>query len=267
MLISIFLVVILLSECKKKDDKTKEVNIVTIDSVQSIINDMTLAPDAPLHGTEGLSWGDGTAQPQPIPVPAKNFKGEWFQAMTNWGQVYIPRVGSSAINTRCQIRNVISKLLKKNGTWITVQSGNPEGAAFVENFANNASMDAGLRDESLNGGGKSMIVGVGAWAGHNFHFWVSPRTSVDVNDIVGVFTTCEARLIISDPNGPDDRNSCKNILQMGADWWLSLSGGWLPDWSANSGIGGSRSKWVTSDWQSFSMCTLTADQIKANPPL
>ena len=239
----------------------------TVDPVQVIIDDMTLPPDAALHGTEALDWGTGAAG-TPTSVPNKNYKGEWFEAMTNWGQVYIPRAGSTAINTRCQIRNLTSKLLRKNGTWEIVQSGDPQGAAFRENFANNESKDAGIRNESANGGGVSMIVGVNDWAGFNFHFWsTGSRAVVDVTNTVAVFTTCEARLIINNPSLPDDRASCKNLLQMGGDWWLNQSGGWLPDWSANSGICGGRAKWVTSEWQSFSMCTLTPTQIRATPPV
>jgi hypothetical protein len=237
-------------------------------TVQIIIDDMTLPPDAPLHGTEGMSWGTGLASPQPMPCPAKNINGDWFQAMTGWGQVYIPREGSLATNTRCQIRNVVTKILHADGTWEQVQSGNPAGAAFVENFAGNASIDAGARDESANGGGVSVIVGTGPWAGYNFHFWPSAgRAAIDTNNIIAVFTTCEARLILDDINKPDDRYICRNILQMGGDWWLNLTIGWLPDWSANSGIGNGRAKWVTSDWQSFNMCTLTPDQVIANPPI
>ena len=279
LLISIFLLAIVFSGCQKPDELKNDntlsstlsskntLKAAILNSPQIIIDDMTLAPDAPLHGTEALSWGLGEASPQPMPCPAKNFKGEWWQAMTAWGQVYIPRSGSTATNTRCQIRNVTTKLLRNNGTWETVQSGAFGGSAYVEDFANNSNKDAGARDESSNEGGLSVIVGVGAWAGYNYHFYTNGRAFVDVNNCVGVFTTCEARLIKSDVNGVDDRANCKNILQMGADWWLNTTTGWLPDWSANSGIGGMRSKWVTSDWQSYSFCSLTPAQINANPPV
>jgi len=235
---------------------------------RSIINDMTLPGDAPLHGTDSLSWGEGNAGIENMPVPAKNHNGDWFKAVTNWGQVYIPRSGSAATNTRCQIRNVVTKLLRKDGTWIQVQLGGPAGAAFREDFANNASIDAGIRNESANGGGASVKVGVGAWTGHNFHFWTadSPRANIDIKNIVAVYTSCEARLITDDPNKPDDRSTCKNLLQMGGDWWLNKEIGWKPDWSANSGIAGGRSKWVTTEWQAYSMCTLKPAQILLNPP-
>ena len=103
-------------------------------SPQTIADDMTLPPDAAFHGVPGYySWASGAANGQNT-VPAKNNKGEWFRAMTSWGQVYIHVQGSSASNTRCQIRNMVSKLLLKDGKWIEVQSGIPQGAAFVENF-------------------------------------------------------------------------------------------------------------------------------------
>jgi len=238
-------------------------------NAQIIIKDMTAAPDSSLHGTESLNWGDGHASPPPMAVPAKNYKGQWFQAMTAWGQVYIPRSGSPAVNTRCQIRNLVTKLLLKDGEWKTVQSSDAlGGAAYLENFANNASMDAGTRSEAANGKGLSVLVGVGPWAGHNYHFWPSgSRATVDVDNVIGVYTSCEARLIKNDPNGPDDRALCKNVLQMGADWWLDKEVGWKPDWSANSGLGSMRSKWVTTKWQVFQFCSVVPSDIAANPPV
>src|SRR5665648_129076 len=244
-------------------------NLSAQNCAQVIINDMTLPCDGCMHGTENLSWG-GKCHGNPgfsgTKVPAKNFKGESWQAMTSWGQVYIPCEGSSATNTRCQIRNVTTKFLKKDGKWYTVQSGAFGGAAYLENFADNKNIDAGARDESANGGGLSVVVGIGPWSGYNYHFYTSGRTSVDTSNIVGIYTSCEARLILDDPGKPDDRASCKNILSMGADWWLNETVGWLPDWSANSGIGGGRGKWVSTEWQTFNMCTLKPEQILANPP-
>lgn len=235
---------------------------------QAIINDMTLPGDAALHGTEKFDWGLGNGGIEKIPIPAKNYKGESWTAMTNWGQVYIPRSGSKATNTRCQIRNVQTMILSKDGKWRQVQNGNPGGAAFKEDFANDESKAANVRDEATNGGGISVIVGVGDFAGFNFHFWTEKpaRVDIDTNTIVALYTSCEARLIIDDIRKADDRKDCKNILMMGADWWLNKETGWKPDWSANSGVAGGRSKWVTSEWQTYNMCTLPEDELRKNPP-
>ena len=82
----------------------------------------------------------------------------------------------------------------------------------------------------------------------------------------GVFASCEARLIVDDSNKTDDTGLCKNLLQMGADWWINQTSGWLADWSANSGIGNGRAKWITTQWQSFNYCSLSSSQILQNPP-
>jgi hypothetical protein len=243
--------------------------IVAQNSIQTIIDDMTLPPDAALHGVpSNYSWANGDASPLPMPVPAQNWKSEWWQAITNWGQVYIPTQGSTAVNTRCQIREVKTYLLLTDSIWYEVQSSNsPQGAAFNEDFSNNGSIGSGIRDEAANGGGASVIVGVGNWTGHNFHFWSDGgRAVVNENTIKAVLTNCEARLIMDDVNLPNDIANCKNILQMGADWWLNTTTGWLPDWSANSGLGGGRSKWVTDSWQYFNFCTLTSAELISNPP-
>ena len=230
---------------------------------------MTGPCSAALHGAEGMSWG-GKCAANPgysgSPVPAKNYKGEWWQAMVAWGQAYIPVEGSSATNTRLQLRNLVTKFLQKDGQWRTMNTSNPGGCSYFENFANNDCIGSGARDESANGGGLSVIVGVGPWAGRNYHFYSDHRESVDVNNLVGVFTSVEARLIVDDAGKPDDRAQCKNILSMGADWWLNTSVGWLPDWSANSGLGGGRNKWVTTEWQTFSFTSQSPSDTRANPP-
>lgn len=238
-------------------------------SVQDIINDMYLPSDACTHGTEAMSWGCANAIVDANgECPRRNNKGEWFKAMTVWGQAYIPREGSTAVNTRLQIRNIVTKQLYKSGNWHTVQTGQPQGAAYVENFAGNANKGANARDESVNGGGVSVIVGVGEWSGYNYHFWPEgSRASVNIDSVVGVYTSCEARLIIDNPNKPDDRNQCKNLLAIGGDWWLNLTTGFLPDWSANSGFGGGRAKFATTEWQSYNMCILDSAAIRANPPI
>ncbi len=268
--------VILISACTKQegakpeDTALNKSRLKAANTANVIIDDVTLTGDACGHGTEAMDWGCTGANPgyAGVTVPSKNYKGEWWQAMTNWGQVYIKRGASqAATNTRIQIRNVTSKLLYNNGTWQTVQSGAFGGSAYLEDFANNTNKGPDVRDESNNEGGLSVIVGEGSYAGYNYHWYTSGRAFVDVNTVVGMFTTCEMRLIKADSNGTDDRDQSKYIALMGADWWLDTSVGWLPDWSANSGIGGGRWKYVTNEWTSFNWTSQTPAQTLANPPI
>jgi len=244
-------------------------DILFAQTTQDIIDDMTLPPDAALHGTEGMSWGSGIAVIDAGgQCPRQNYKGQYFHAITQWGQFYIDRKGSPATNVRVQVRNIVTKVLQKDGTWVIVQQGQADGAAFVENFAGNAATGADWRDESKNEGGRSATVGIKNYAGHNLHFWpTGPRASIDTSKVVGAFSSYEARLIVDDPKLPDDRALCRTTGQNGSDWWLGLNMGWLPDWSANSGCAGGRAKFITSNWQTFNMCNLPPEWIKANPPV
>ncbi len=269
---SVLIIFLIVNGCTKKDDSKPVIPKPVIPkSIQVIIDDMTLAGDACGHGTEAMDWGCGGINPHyaGATVPNKNNKGNWWQAMTNWGQVYIKRGASQAsTNTRVQIRNLTTKFLNSHDSiWQTVQSGTFGGAAYVEDFKDNSNKGADIRDESGNQGGLSMIVGEGNYAGYNYHFYTNGRAQVDVNTIIGVFTTAEMRLIKADTNGTDDRDQSKYIAGIGADWWLNTSTGWLPDWSANSGIGGGRWKYITNEWQSFNFTSQTQAQTLANPPI
>ena len=97
------------------------------------------------------------------------------------------------------------------------------------------------------------------FAGHFKKFATEP-------DIAGVYSVFQARLVQDDLTKPDDRAQAHYIASGGADYWRSQDAGWASDWSNNGGINGGRFKTVTNDWKSFSMETLPADQMIANPP-
>jgi PA14 domain len=194
-----------------------------------------------------------------------NIPSGW-NAFTAWGQLYVAQGWNPPANsnTRVQITNLDSWYLSKStGKWIQIQHASVvDGAAFVEDFANNASKPADVKDESKNGGGVSVTAG----NGYNYHFWTDRTVIQDPNDIGGIYTRFQARLVLNDPNGLDDRSSARYIANDGADYWRSMDAGWSADWSTNGGVGGGRFKFVTADWQNFSMETLTPEQLLKNPP-
>jgi hypothetical protein len=232
----------------------------SINSVQTIIDDMTLPPDARPHGVpDNYDWSSGAAT-----QPGQFGSSAGMYAATTWGQLYIPREGNPASNTRAQIRNeAMYALSNADGKWHQVQySESVQGAAFVEDFANNASKASDARTEPTGG------ISVTAGGGYNFHFWpYGARASIDPNDLKALYATVQARLIVDDPGKPDDRNIAKYILQLGGDYWKDQNVGWSADWSNNHGIGAGRFKWVTSTWQCFNMLTLVPfTDIRQNPP-
>jgi hypothetical protein len=228
--------------------------------VTSVLGDMTLPNDGYPSGVPSYySWyskaeiGYGNNMPK-----------DW-NAFTSWGQVYVEQGWnpSAASNTRVQIRNQEAWYLSKStGQWRLLQKvTRVDGAAFREDFSNNTAQPADVRDETNNGGGISVTAGNG-W---NFHFWTN-RVNLDPNDIKGIYTQVQARLVLKNPDGMDDRASSRYLVNDGADYWRSLTAPWAADWSNNGGVASGRLKFVKNNWQNFSMTTLSATELSQNPP-
>jgi hypothetical protein len=109
-------------------------------------------------------------------------------------------------------------------------------------------------------------VSVTAGGGYNFHFWPTDgRVNIDPSDVGGVFITVEARLIVDDPAKPDDRARARYLLSVGADYWLSRSAKW-DHFKTNDAVGLGRFKYLRVNWQAFNCATLTARELRRNPP-
>jgi hypothetical protein len=184
-----------------------------------------------------------------------------FRAMIAWGQLYEDASGNPATNTRVQIRDIKAYLLsRQDNRWHLLQASRlVQGAAFREDFVDNINKPADVR---LEGDG---TISVTAGGGYNFHFFPATRTPIDPADIAGIFTTVQARLVLNDPSRADDRARARYLLDMGGDYWLDLTAQW-DYWKTNADIGIGRFKYVTTDWQAFNMTTLSATEIRQNPP-
>ena len=164
-------------------------------------------------------------------------------------------------NTLVELGNVEAYTLSKStGNWRKLQGCvAPRGAAYLDDFSGDAYTPAQEVAQS-NG-----MIAITAGGGYNFHFAPYQRATITPTDIAAIFTTCQARLVIANPNGPDDRANAKFILNMGGDYWRTLTDS-FGDGANNPGIGQGRFKWVTENWQAFNFCTATAAQLAATPP-
>ena len=185
-----------------------------------------------------------------------------WKAITAWGSVYEAAEGNPATNTRVNIRNMRTYLLQKStGKWLLLQNtSKPDGAAYLETFAGNASKPADVRQEP--DGTISVRVG----AGYNFHFYPHDRASIDPEDLEGIVVVVEARLIVADTSKPDDRKSARYLLDSGADYYPALTGGWPGTADYNPGVALGKLKYVRSEWRSFCMTTLTQSQLERHSP-
>lgn len=188
-----------------------------VNSLETLISDMTLPHEDKVAGVpESYDWAHG-------PRLGRGNEPGNFKAFIAWGQVYEAASGNPANNTRVQLKNIKAYLLSKaDGEWHLLQaSTDVQGAAYREDFVNDESKTPKLRTEADGS------ISVTAGDGYNFHFWTSSgRSTIDPDDVAGVFTTVQARLIVDDPSLPDDRATAKYLLSMGGDYWLSLSAQW-----------------------------------------
>lgn len=186
---------------------------------------------------------------------------DWTRALIGWGQIYEGQSNQS-VNTRVEIKDFEVWVLSKQGVWSQMQSTTAvDGAAYRADFQGDVNKPADIRTESDGG------VSVKADAEYNFHFWpTSGRASVDPANVAGVFSTYRTRLVMDNPNGPDDRARASYIAGVGLDAWRSLDAPWLSDYSNNSDVGISRMKKVGIFWQSVNMSNLRPEVLRSNPP-
>jgi hypothetical protein len=229
-----------------------------LNSVELIASDMTLLHEGQPSGLPlNYDWSAGPRigygnEPPP----------EWT-AFIAWGQVYEDAGGSPTRNTRIQIRDIEAYFLDaQTQRWYLLQFDRlVAGAAYVEDFVDNISIPANTRPEP--DGSISVMLS----EGYNFHFWPeSTRISIEAANIAGIFTTVQARLILDDPAQADDRSQARYLMSMGGDYWRDLAAEWQDDWTTVGDAAIGRFRYITPEWQSFNMTTVSAEVLCANPP-
>lgn len=224
--------------------------------IEEIIGDHTLPHVAIPRGVpEGVNW---RVSPR---VGAGNNPGE-FRAFIVWGQVYEPVGDNPSKNSRVQIQNIQAWIKsKQTGKWSRVQhSKDVQGSFYREDFSDDAN-EAG--DERREPDGTTSIR---TKPGFNFHFWTPKgRVPIDPADIGGVYTAVQARLILTDPKGPDDRKQARFMMSMGADYWKELDSKW-DYWKTNGDAMIGRFRWITPQWQWFHAITLSPEEVRKSPP-
>lgn len=223
-------------------------------TVELVISDMQGQHESRLQGVpNSYDWSQAPR------IGLGNNPGR-LQAITAWGIVNEASGGNSATNTRVEIGEVRTYLLRKsNNRWLTLQNSIPEGAAFREDFIDNINVPADVRQEPQG------TISVKAGSGFNFHFWPRNRATIDSNDVAGIAIAFRARLIVDNRNLADDRGSARYLALAGADYWLDTTSGWNHlQTNQDAAIG--KAKFVTREWKYFNMTTASPEVLRNNPP-
>lgn len=195
---------------------------------------------------EAFSWNKKPEADNPVPPPN-------YSAMTYWGVIYADCAGNQASNTRVQVANMKAyALLKSIGKWQLIQSqGRIDGCYYSEDWK--------TTECSLNT--RSGTVGQSIKLSPHMlvHFYAGDgRSTIDTNDVVGMFITGQARLILDNSSLPDDRVQAKLLMDLGGDWWQNENA----PYPNNEQIGLGKFKYLKSDWRTFNMI-LTKDSFIA----
>lgn len=217
-----------------------------------------LPHEAHLHGVpEFFDWFDG-------PRIGMGLNPGEFTAMNAWGQAYEAATGNLAINTRIQIRDIAAYYLStSDGEWHELQrSSSVDGEAYAEDFSDNEHSAADVRDE--DSGGISVMLADGM----NYHFWPEGGRVLlpPTEELGGIYTTVQARLVVDDPLDPEDLGDAQYLVGMGGDYWRTVDAQWVEGYENNQDIGIGRHRFVTPEWQSYNMTTQTLEELLAAPP-
>ena len=180
-------------------------------------------------------------------------------AIEFWGDLYIDAGGNSATNTLVNIRRCqLWWKRASTGVWTQgVLTDAPEVGQYAEDF----SVDYGDITPRTEADGS---ISFSAGGGRVSHFFAPfPRIPIPATDIGGIVSITEARPVLNNPTGVDDRAIAHFPLNSGGDYYPDTTG---PGIENNPGIGGGKFKYVSSAWNSFCFTTLSLDELNAAPP-
>ncbi|TAK62498.1 MAG: hypothetical protein EPO22_07410, partial [Dehalococcoidia bacterium] len=190
-------------------------------SPQAMVDDAALPHEDCLdkNYVNGFSWqfGPDVGWWNPSPPAGYGALTGWFAITTDASPTCTTQ--PPVANVRVEIRKYRTYALA-SGTWRLVQdqaSGGLGSGLFFPNYQPGwGSPD--VRNEP--DGGQSWLAGAsGLW-----HGWPSSRAAIPAGTSA-VCSQYEARLVLDDPAGPDNRSSARMLAESGFDWWQSTASG------------------------------------------
>jgi hypothetical protein len=209
--------------------------------------------DAPLPGANNnTSWAQGG-----FVVMGADLRGEatptWWNSdnrylgywpwLAPWFVLWDGPNHHAGLNVRIALRQFETFVLDSSGQWIRGDAPGIDGEAFARNLVDPAGA-ADVRSEP--DGSFSVRFNPG---GDVFHGWAA-QIHVDAPNVRGIHVRCQARKILHDENGPDERDEAQYLLSVGSDAYV-YQGQLVSDFAPtgyNPGLGASKFTLVGNDW-------------------
>jgi hypothetical protein len=200
------------------------------------------------HGSAAPSWWKPSPGYEYLRTISWNRIVPWIVVLTG--------TGNRATNTRIEFRNIKAYYKSKStGEWIKIGEGPIDGYNCPPGQWDNC---GGVTDIVKTTQGTVSLKPAGT--GSNFHGWGGSGNIANVHDVEIYFATLQARIV------GGDASSAQYMVHVGTDFYapgisVNEMGGYNP------GTGHSRSKGLTTSWQSISYATLNSAPKMQNPNL
>ena len=239
-----------------------------VNTLDTVVGDMRNVNDFILRGYEGEAYGwyvgPGSTHMGNNPQFTNSvhwstfgndssYNGLTAKAMLPWLAVF-DGVNHNAWNVAVEFRNMRTYVKSKaSGEWRSL--GGP--AKVTGTVYGKPGTGLGPQNEVVvNSSGNSSSIRMGEDSRYWWHgWWEAGRPAVDAWDIDAFFVTVQARLVVANPSGADDRGAAQLGLQVGADYYMETYSDYGDTIAPNIGI--SRTKRLTNDWQAFNYTTLS----------
>lgn len=185
------------------------------------------------------------------------------------GAVYVDESNVRPANTRVAIVNCEAwGLVTASNTWekfIDMSPSKMAGRGWKEDFSTPGAAEfTNVKNEA--DGSKSVIT----FDTYNYHYFnnTGQVPLVYVGDKYSEYiTACSSRLVLNDPNGPDDRAQSAYIIDVGNDWKKADNTCTKNEFGATLcyGVGAGKFIRVENSWRRVVFSTLDADKISSKP--
>lgn len=200
-----------------------------------------------------------------LPAWWTGLRPEWCYRILSWHTVYEAE-GNAAVNTRVQIARLRTYILS-NATkkWTLIDNAAAPATELWKYPYVYVGQPAGTFRAASDGG-----ISVKPVYPNFHHGYGSIKDVPNPQDVRAVFVAMDFRLIVDDPNKPDDRSKARYVVDAGADYYpgkgLSWGTGYAP------GVGSGRYLLAKPTWRTATLLVpnkdlgANFDEMKKNPP-
>jgi len=235
-------------------------------TLQQLKDDITLphelSPLPIIPTTWGWSYHGWPYQNQCGP---RNFPDDGRDYYNPWGQIFPDPSTPENLNAGFELGKITFYIkLKSTGQWYTYEHGEMnDGYIFYGESALPEVPGTYYSPIRGPGGGLFYKLGMGNWKQDTgLHNWPSHSHEwIDNPDVEHVAVSITARIALQNPQGVDDRDKAKYLIGIGVDHrWQSGNGPII------QGVLMSRHRYLTNEWQTFTMHSICPDMIEVEKP-